>query len=154
MRTISMRISTVAAIALALSSGAAFAQAGPGGMMPAGPNAAPGGANGAAPATTIGSPSANAQDTLNGGTRSTTVLSQSNKNQSAAGMSGSNYDANAQRQYGTQPMPEQYRNQAEGAQRTFSTGNTDNPRSVAITDEYGNKYNSRGERIGQGRPIR
>ena len=154
MRGISTRISTLAAIALTLSDGAAFAQTGPGGMMPAGPNAAPGGAGGAAPATTIGSPTANAQDTLSGGTRSTTVLSQSNKNQSAAGMSRSDYDATSQRQYGTQPMPEQYRNQAEGAQHTFSTGNTDNPSSVAITDEYGNKYNSRGERIGHGRPVR
>ena len=32
--------------------------------------------------------------------------------------------------------------------------NTDNPRAVAITDEYGNQYNSRGERIGRGQPAR
>lgn len=121
MRKSSTRISALAAIALALTSGTAFAQSGPGGMIPAGPNAPADGAN---------------------------------KNQGAAGMGHSDYDANAQRQYGTQPMPEQYRSQAEGAQRTFSTGNTDNPHTVAITDEYGNKYNSRGERIGQGRPNR
>ena len=93
-------ISTLAAIALALSSGAAFAQAGPGKTMSSSPATAP------------------------------------------------------QHQYAPQPMPEQYRNQAEGAQRTFSTGNTDNPRSVAITDEYGNQYNSRGERIGHGQRPR
>lgn len=121
MPKISSRISTLAAIALALTSGTAFAQSGPGGMMPAGPNAPADGAS---------------------------------KNQGAAGMGRSDYDTNAQRQSGARPMPEQYRSQAEGAQRTFSTGNMDDPRSVAITDEYGNKYNSRGERIGQGRPIR
>lgn len=94
-----LRISTIAACALALSSGVALAQ-----MMPPGPNAAPGGAGGSAPASSIGSPSANAQDTLVGGTRSTTVLSQSNKNQSAAGMSRSDYSSGAQLQYGTQPQ--------------------------------------------------
>ncbi len=33
-------------------------------------------------------------------------------------------------------------------------GQSDNPRGVAITDEYGNQYNSRGDRIGRGRPAR
>jgi opacity protein-like surface antigen len=130
-----LRISTIAACALALSSGVALAQV----SMPAGPNAAPGGAGGSAPATSIGSPSANAQDNMGGGTRSTTVLSQSNKNQSAAGMSRSDYSSGAQLQYGTQPQ------QAQGP---------DNPRGVAITDEYGNQYNSRGDKIGRGRPAR
>jgi hypothetical protein len=129
-----LKTSTIAACVLALSGGVTLAQ------MPPGPNAAPGGAGGSAPANTIGSPSANAQDTLGGGTRSTTILSQTNKNQSAAGMPRSDYSAGAQMQYGTQP---QY--QAQGS---------DNPRAVAITDEYGNKYNSRGDRIGHGRPMR
>ena len=130
-----LKTSTIAACMLALSGGVALAQ-----MMPPGPNAAPGGAGGSAPANTIGSPSANAQDTLGGGTRSTTILSQSNKNQSAAGMSRSDYSAGAQMQYGTQPAY-----QAQGG---------DNPRAVAITDEYGNQYNSRGDRIGRGRPMK
>lgn len=69
-----LRISTVAACALALSSSVALAQ-----MMPPGPSAAPGGAGGSAPASSIGSPSANVQDSMGGGTRSTTVLSQTNK---------------------------------------------------------------------------
>jgi hypothetical protein len=30
---------------------------------------------------------------------------------------------------------------------------TDNARGVAITDEYGNQYNSRGDRIGRGQPA-
>ena len=134
-----LRISTIAACALALSSSVALAQ-----MMPPGPNAAPGGAGGSAPASSIGSPSANVQDTLGGGTRSTTVLSQTNKTQSAAGMSRSDYSSGAQLQYGTRPQ------QAQG----MMGGPSDNPRTVAITDEYGNQYNSRGDRIGRGRPAR
>jgi hypothetical protein len=146
--TIMLKTSTIAACVLALSGSVAMAQSGLPNYMPPGPNAAPGGATGAAPANTVGSPSANAQDTLGGGTRSTTILSQTNKNQSAAGMSNSDYSSGAQMQYGTQPM---YQNQAQG--QGMMAGQ-DNPRAVAITDEYGNQYNSRGERIGRGRPIR
>ena len=64
-------------------------------------------------------------------------------------MSRSDYSSGAQMQYGTQPM---YRNQAQS--QGMMTGQADDPRAVAITDEYGNKYNSRGERIGRGRPMR
>lgn len=135
---------TIAAGVLALSGSVALAQ---GNFMPPGPNAAPGGAGGSAPASTIGTPSANAQDTVGGGTRSTTVLSQTNKNQSAAGMPRSDYGSGSQMQYGTQP-PYQ-------AQRAdMMSGASDNPRGVAITDEYGNQYNSRGDKIGRGRPAR
>jgi opacity protein-like surface antigen len=134
-----LKISTIAACALALSSGVALAQ----NPMPPGPNAAPGGAGGSAHASSIGSPSANVQDTLGGGTRSTTVLSQTNKNQSAAGMSRSDYSSGAQLQYGTQPQ-----------QAQSQMGGPDRPRGVAITDEYGNQYNSRGDKIGRGRPAR
>lgn len=137
-----LRISTIATCALALSSGVALAQ-----TMPPGPNAAPYGAGGSAPASSIGSPSANVQDNMGGGTRSTTVLSQTNKNQSAAGMSRSDYSSGAQLQYGTQP---QYQAQGQG----MMGGPSDNPRAVAITDEYGNKYNSRGDKIGRGQPAR
>src|SRR5260370_15709574 len=93
------KISIIAAGVLALSGGIALAQNSPSGWMPNGPNAAPGGAGGAAPIGTVGSPTANAQDTLNGGTRSTTILSQTNKNQSAAGIPRSEYHAQAQVQY-------------------------------------------------------
>ena len=128
-----LKTSTIAACVLAISGSAALAQ-----IMPAGPNSAPGGAGGSAPASSIGSPSANVQDTLGGGTRSTTVLSQTNKNQSAAGMSHSDYSSGAQLQHGTQPQ------QAQGMM-----GGPDKPRGVAITDEYGNQYNSRGDKIGR-----
>jgi hypothetical protein len=136
-----LKTSTIAACVLALSGSVALAQ-----IMPVGPNSAPGGAGGSAPANTIGSPSANAKDTLGGGTRSTTVLSQTNKNQSAAGLSRSDYSSSAQMQYGTQPQ------QAQGS--GMMAGPSGNPRAVAITDEYGNQYNSRGDKIGRGRPAR
>ena len=139
-----LKTMTIAAGVLALSGGVALAQSS---MMPPGPNAAPGGAGGSAPASTIGTPSANAQDTVGGGTRSTTVLSQTNNNQSAAGMARSDYSSGAKMQYGTQP-----RYQAQGS--GMMAGQSDNRRGVAITDEYGNQNNSRGDRIGRGRPAR
>ena len=140
-----LKTTTIAACVLALSGGVALAQ----NPLPPGPNAAPGGAGGSAPVSSIGSPSANVQDNMGGGTRSTTVLSQTNKNQSAAGMSRSDYSSGAQMQYGTQP---QGRFQAQG--QGMMGGPSDNPRTVAITDEYGNQYNSRGDKIGRGRPAR
>jgi hypothetical protein len=141
-----LKTTTIAACVLALSGGVALAQ-----MMPPGPSAAPGGAGGSAPVGSIGSPSANAQDNMGGGTRSTTVLSQTNKNQSAAGMSRSDYSSSAQMQYGTQPQSSgQFQAQGQG----MMGGPSDNPRAVAITDEYGNQYNSRGDKIGRGRPAR
>ena len=63
------------------------------------------------------------------------------QNQSAAGMSSSDYSSGAQLQYGTQSQ------QAQGMM-----GGPD-IRGVAITDEYGNQY-SRGDKIGRGRPAR
>src|SRR5260370_7569972 len=99
------KISIIAAGVLALSGGIALAQNSPSGWMPNGPNAAPGGAGGAAPIGTVGSPTANAQDTLNGGTRSTPILSQANKNQSAAGMPRSRFNPPAPLPYGPHGIP-------------------------------------------------
>lgn len=65
----------------------------------------------------------------------------------AAGMPSSDYSSGARMQYGTQPQ-----NQAQGP--GMMGGQSDNPRAVAITDEYGNQYNSRGDKIGRGRPAR
>jgi hypothetical protein len=133
-----LKMSTIVACTLALSGSAALAQSyAP--WMPAGPNAAPGGAGGPAPTSSVGSPSPNVQDTVGGGTRSTSILSQSNKAQSAAGASRSDYTSQAQLQYGAPAL---------------ATGPTDNPRRVAITDEYGNQYNSRGQRIGHAPGMR
>ena len=128
-----LKTSTIAACVLALSGAAAFAQTS---WVPPGPNNPPAGAGGGAAVRDIGSPSANVIDTYGGQTRSTTILSQSNKQQSAAGMASSNYAG-----YGAQGyMPQQ-------AQMSYGQGyNTGN---VFITDEYGYQYNSRGERIGR-----
>lgn len=146
-----LKTATFAACVLAVSGSLAFAQTSSqynssGGVMPPGGTTnAPYGANGAAPMRDIGTPSANAPDTASGGTRSTSILSQSNKNQSAAGMPSSSYGSGAagggqaagmQSDYGTQ--------QAYGGM----SGDQGNPNTVCITDEYGYKYNCRGDRIG------
>lgn len=104
-----LKISTIAAGMLALSTSLALAQSYPS-AMPVGPNPASG---------------------------------------NAVGMPRSDYDAGPPMQY-VQPQG-QYQNQA---QAPAMTGDSDNPNAVAITDEYGRQYNSRGDRIGQGRPIR
>jgi hypothetical protein len=136
-----LKTTMIAACVLALGSSLAFAQTNI--MPPGGANNAPSGANGSASMRDVGTPSANATDTANGGTSSTSILSQSNKNQSAAGMPSSNYGSgmpsgqSAGAQYGTQ--------QAYGG---MSGDQNANPNGVCITDEYGYKYNCRGDRIG------
>jgi hypothetical protein len=139
-----LKTSTIAACVLALSGAVAMAQTysqapGQPGWIPPGPGNPPAGAGGPASARDIGSPSANVNQAVGGQTQSTTILSQSNKAQSAAGMPSANY---GQPYYGAQ------------AQMAGAQGDCGNPRSVAITDEYGNKYNCRGDRIGRGRAMR
>jgi hypothetical protein len=129
-----LRTTAIAACVLALSGSLALAQS----------NNAPYGANGAAPLRDVGSPSANASDTVNGSTSSTSILSQSNKNQSAAGMPSSSYSSGMP---GGQSAGTQYR---YGPQQAYGgmSGDQTNPNAVCITDEYGYKYNCRGDRIG------
>jgi len=80
----------------------------------------------------IGSPTGNVDQNYTGRTSSTTILSQTNKQQSAAGASRSDYTSQAQLQYG---------GQARG--------------NVYMTDEYGFKYDSRGNRLdARGNPMR
>jgi hypothetical protein len=147
-----LKTTTIAACVLALSGSVALAQAGAqydssGGVLPPGGTYnAPYGANGAAPVRDVGSPTANATDTAAGGTQSSTMLEQRIKNQSAAGMPQS---------YGQGPMAapraaspsSQY---GYGTQQAFSTADDQmqDPRRVCITDEYGYRYNCRGDRIG------
>jgi hypothetical protein len=155
-----LKTTTIAACVLALSSPLALAQSNAqynssGGVMPPGGSYnAPGGANGSAPIRDIGTPSANATDTASGGTRSTSILSQSNKNQSAAGMPSSSYSntmpagQSPGAQYAPQATQPRYGNQqAYGGM----SGEQANPNVPCITDEYGRKYNCRGDRIGGGR---
>jgi hypothetical protein len=149
-----------AASLLALGSSLAFAQSStqynsPGGVMPPGGSYnAPNGANGSAPLRDVGTPSANATDTATGGTSSTTILSQSNKNQSAAGMPSSNYGQgmpagqSAGSQIAAPAYGTQYGNQYGTQQAYGMSGDQGNPNRVCMTDEYGYKYNCRGDRIG------
>ena len=127
-----LKTSTLVACVLALSGSAAMAQSWPSNWMPPGPNDAPGGANGAARTRDIGSPTGNVDQNYTGRTSSTSILSQTNKQQSAAGAPRSDYSSQAQLQYG---------GQARG--------------NVYMTDEYGFKYDSRGNRLdARGNPRR
>ena len=145
-----IRTTTIAACVLALSGSLAFAQSNAqynssGGVLPSGgAYNAPNGANGSAPMRDVGAPSANATDTAAGGTSSTSILSQSNKNQSAAGMPSSSYSPGMP---GGQSAGTQY---GYGPQQAYGgiSGDQGNPNAVCITDEYGYKYNCRGDRIG------
>jgi hypothetical protein len=136
------KTSTIAICALALSGSFAMAQTynqSPG-WMPGAPGNPPGGAGGPAPVRDIGSSTANANQTADGRTSSTSMLSQSNKAQSAAGMSSSDYGQGVggrSAQYGGSQAQMQYGTQD-------SCGNTG---AVAITDEYGRRYNCRGDRL-------
>jgi hypothetical protein len=127
-----LKTSTIVACVLALSGSVAMAQNWPSQWMPPGPNDAPGGANGPARVRDIGSPTGNVDQNYTGRTSSTSILSQTNKQQSAAGAAHSDYTSQAQLQYGGQ-----------------SRGN------VYMTDEYGFKYDSRGNRLdARGKPMR
>jgi len=135
-----------------MSSSMALAQTGgqynsSGGILPpGGATNAPYGTNGSGPLRDVGSPTANATDTAGGGSHSTTMLKQEIKNESAAGMSQS---------YGQVPLGATGRvTTASGAgyspQQAYGgmSGDQTNPYTVCITDEYGRKYNCRGDRIG------
>jgi hypothetical protein len=138
-----LKTTTIAACVLVLSGSLALAQTNV--LPPGGAYNAPGGANGAAPLRDVGTPSANANDTASGGTSSTSMLSQSNKNQSAAGMPSSSYSYGMP---GGQSAGSQYGYGPQQAYGGMSGDQNANPNAVCITDEYGYKYNCRGDRIG------
>jgi hypothetical protein len=87
-----LKILAGATCALALSGSLALAQ----NIIPSGPNNAPYGANGAAPVRDVGGPTGTVNDTATGRTQSTSILSETNKRQSAAGASRSDYYSGAQ----------------------------------------------------------
>jgi hypothetical protein len=136
------KTSTIAICALVLSGSLAMAQTyspSPGWVPPA-PGNPPGGAGGPAPVRDIGGSTANANQTVGGQTESTSILSQTNKAQSAAGMSSSNYGNGPIAAQGPRSQAQQM--QYGGAQDSCATTG-----AVAITDEYGNRYNCRGDRL-------
>jgi hypothetical protein len=152
--SIMWKTSTIAICALVFSGSLAMAQTygqSPGWMPPA-PGNPPGGAGGPAPVRDIGGATANANQTADGRTSSTSMLSYSNKAQSAEGLSSSNYGNGPGGQsggsqgayYGSQAQMQDGGSQGQiqyGAQA--SCGNNG---AVAITVEYGHRYNCRGDR--------
>ena len=116
-----VKISALAGCLLALSGGLALAQNSMSGWMPAGPNDAPGGANGAARTRSIGQGDPNVNDTGDSRTTSSTFIRQQMKRESAG-------------YYGSQAM----------ASDSYAGRG---PRRICITDEYGFKYDARGDRL-------
>lgn len=129
-----MKTSLIAAGLLALSGTVAFAQPS---WMPGGPGTAPGGADGATRTRDVGtSPTANAVGT--GQTQSSTMLEQQIKQQSQAGATqapvggyNGSVGLGGPDRYQAQAMDEPMRG----------------PHRVAMTDEYGFKYDARGDRL-------
>jgi hypothetical protein len=130
-----LKTSATAACVLALSGGVALAQNNwATDWVPPGPNDAPGGANGPARARAIGgSPNVNA--TFNGTTTSSTMSRQQQKWESAHGASStpSGYAYGPASQYQSQ------------AQVVDEPGR--GPHRVYITDEYGFRYDRKGNRL-------
>jgi hypothetical protein len=133
-RRLMKKIALISAGILALSSSAALAQTN---WMPPGPNSGPGGATGAAPTRDVGNNTPNVAHTANGQTNSDSMLDQSVKEQSAAGAPRSVYSPNAPTQFDEQ--------QAMAGDEMAPNGRRRH--RVAITDEYGFHYDSRGDRL-------
>lgn len=122
-----LKTTAIAIAALTLFAPAAMAQTS---WMPPGSNDAPGGANGAVPH--VGANTPNVSDTVNGGTNSTDMTEQRIKQQSAG-------------------APAYYTNQQARTDRQAQMS-MDEPTGhvrhrVALTDEFGFKYDSRGDRL-------
>ena len=149
-----LKTTMIAACVLGLSGSVALAQNNAqynssGGILPpGGATAAPYDANGSAPMRDVGSPTANATDTANGGTQSTTMLHQKIKNESAAGYNRSYGQAPLGSTAGYARTTNEYRYGPQQAYGAMDSSQNPNPNAVCITDEYGYKYNCRGDRIG------
>jgi hypothetical protein len=138
-----LRTSTITACVLALSGGAALAQVQ---YLPAA-----GGSTGTGTVESIGTTTPNA-DQAAPGTNSTSVLSHTNKAQSAAGAPHSNYTANEQSRYaGDMAAAPPYGYGPGPAPAHVPAGVVDQsaavPNQTYIVDEYGRHYNRWGQRI-------
>jgi hypothetical protein len=120
-----LKSSTIAACVLAVSASVALAQTQPVPTTPRGGAPTPDPVTISQPQTMGGQTSGTASGTAGQG----------------YGMQGQRMQDRGMQDYGTQSQ-------------ATAPDSTDNPRAVAMTDEYGNQYNSRGERIGRGRPAR
>lgn len=133
---------TLAACVLALSGSVALAQTQP---SPA-PAAAPGTTTAPAPST-IGT-----QQPSGMVYGSQTHLTQTTGGQTTGGINGQGYGMQGQGAPG-QGMRDPGLQDPDTQNQAQLPSPTDSPRGAAITDEYGNRYNSRGDRIGRGQPA-
>lgn len=135
------KISLITACAIVLSSSAALAQSN---WVPPGPNTGPGGASGAAPTRDVGTqPSVG--NTPSDATTSTTMTEQRNKEISAGQTAAGNRYYDRGSYYGQRGA---YNQQAAAPMESPSMGcNGPGRHSVALTDEYGFKYDSCGDRL-------
>ena len=127
--------------ATVLSDSAALAQ---GNWMPPGPNSGPGGASGAAPTRDAGA-QPNAGNTPSAATNSSSMPQQQNKEMNSGQTTP---DGRSYGQLGT------YNQQATAPMEPQMGCGGPGPRQIAITDEYGFKYDSCGDRLNaRGNPI-
>ena len=135
------KISLMTACAIVLSSSAALAQ---GNWMPSGPNSGPGGASGAAPTRDVGTqPSVG--NTPSDATTSSTMMQQRTKEMNAGQTTAGNRYYDRGTYYG---QGRGYNQQAAAPMESPAMGcGASGPHSVAITDEYGFKYDSCGDRL-------
>jgi hypothetical protein len=130
-----LKTSTIAACVLALSAPVALAQNNwMTNWAPPGPTDQPGGANGAAPTRDVGSTSANVNQTGDSRSTSSSILEQRLKQQSASGSWAPAYNTSAPPGYTAQAM-------------TMDEPMRGGRHRIALTDEYGFHYDSRGDRL-------
>jgi len=134
-----LKTSAIAACVLALSGGVALAQGNwLTNWIPPGPSDAPGGANGPARGRAIGGdPNVNA--TYNGTTTSSSMSRQQTKWESAHGLASS---PDARYGYASPYQATPYQAQALTADEP-----TRGPHRVYVTDEYGSRYDRKGNRL-------
>jgi hypothetical protein len=135
------KIPLITACALVLSGSAALAQSS---WVPPGPSSGPGGASGAAPTRDVGS-QPNVGSTPSAATTSSSMTQQENKEM------GAGQTAPGGRYSGPQGT---YNQQAAAPMESQMGCSGPGPHSVAITDEYGFKYDGCGNRLnGKGQVI-
>ena len=123
--------------ALVLSGSAALAQSN---WAPPGPNAGPGGASGVTPTRDVGT-QPNVRNTPSDATTSSSMTQQQIKEMNAG------QRAPDGRYYGQPGTYNQYNQQAAAPMESQLGCGAPGPHQVAITDEYGFKYDSCGDRL-------
>ena len=143
------KISLITDCAIVLSGSAALAQSN---WVPPGPNSGPGGASGAAPTRDVGTqPSVG--NTPSDATTSSTMMQQRNKEMNAGQTAAGNRYYDRGTYHGQRGTYNQQQAAAPLESPSMGCGGQ-GPHSVAITDEYGFKYDSCGDRLnGRGNVI-